>query len=411
MTHLEFAVFAGFAFVYSLVAGRVERSVVSGPMVCLAVGFVIGPYGLRWVDARPTASDIETLVELTLALVLFTDAASANTRVLRRTFRIPGRMLLLGLPGSMLLGSLAAAWLLGSLTMFEAAILGTMLAATDAALGKPVITNKDIPSRFREGLNVESGLNDGLCVPVLLVFIALAQGTTNLGEGLALGLVASKLGIGAAVGLGTTLIGAMLMKEASERGWISEVWVQIPVVALAILNFTVAETLHGSGFIAAFTGGLLFGILEKGSTERLTLAAKGVSETFALLTWLIFGMTVVGVVFDRWNINMVCYALVSLTAVRIIPVFASLTGSGVGTEGKLFLSWFGPRGLASIVFAIMVLDAKLPGAETIAVVVVLTIAFSLVAHGITANPWARRLARIEAGGAEAQRSSSSETIE
>jgi len=168
------AILAMFIFLYSMVAGRVERSVISGPMVFVIAGFLMGPFGLGWLGNDATRGDLRTFADLTLALILFNDAANANTSVLKQQYRIPTRMLLLGLPGIILLGFGFAVLLFDALSLFEAAILAVMLAATDAALGKAVITNKDVPARIREGLNVESGLNDGICVPFLLFFIALS---------------------------------------------------------------------------------------------------------------------------------------------------------------------------------------------------------------------------------------------
>jgi NhaP-type Na+/H+ or K+/H+ antiporter len=172
--YVELGILALFIFLYSIVAGRVERSAISGPIVFVIAGFLMGPFGLGWLTGDATNDDLRTLADLTLALILFIDAANADTSILKRQFRIPSRMLLLGLPGVIALGFGLAVLMFDGLSIYEAAILATMLAATDAALGKAVITNKAVPARIREGLNVESGLNDGICVPILLFFIALS---------------------------------------------------------------------------------------------------------------------------------------------------------------------------------------------------------------------------------------------
>jgi len=288
------------------------------------------------------------------------------------------------------------------LSLFEAAILGTMLAATDAALGKAVVTNKAVPTQVREGLNIESGLNDGLCVPILFVFIVLAIGSGSEGGStmLALKLVAEELGIGLVVGLGFAAVGTWAMRWCRDKGWLTEIWKQVTVVALAIACFSVAQSLHGSGYIAAFTGGLVFGFRAKDATHRLVLAAEGTGETLALLTWLVFGATVIGQSIEYFTWEMLVYALLSLTLIRILPVYLSLSGTGESTASKLFLGWFGPRGLASIVFAIIVLNKGVPEGKFIAMVVVLTVFFSLVAHGISANPLAKLLGQKEAKKAD-----------
>lgn len=392
--YIEFAVLAAFAFLYSIVAGRVERTAITGPIVFMAFGFLVGPLGVGWLDADITNQEIRMLADMTLALVLFIDAANADISVLRTSTLIPRRMLLFGLPGVVALGFVAGLLIFDELSLFELAILATMLAATDAALGKGVITNKAVPSRIREGLNVESGLNDGLCVPVLFVFIALAEASGVEADStmLALELVAREIGIGLAVGLGITAIAVWLTRMCARRGWITEIWIQLPVIMLAITCFTTAQSLHGSGYIAAFVGGILFGMLAKESTHKLVLAAEGMGETLAMLTWIVFGAAVIGQTYEYFSWRVVLYALLSLTVIRMLPIFLSLTGTGEKTDSKLFLAWFGPRGLASIVFAIIVLNTNLPGAQFMALVVVCTVFLSAIAHGITANPLATALA-------------------
>jgi NhaP-type Na+/H+ or K+/H+ antiporter len=357
----------------------------------------MGPLGLGWFKGEASNTDLRVLADLTLALVLFIDAANADFSILKKQLHIPSRMLLLGLPGVIVLGTVLAALLFNALTLFEAAILGTMLAATDAALGKAVLTNKNVPAKIREGLNIESGLNDGLCVPILLVFIALASGTAGEGGStmLALSLVAQELGIGLVVGVGLAAIGSRLIKFCWRRGWITEIWMQITVVGLAISCFAVAQSLHGSGYIAAFVGGLVFGYKAKEATHKLVLAAEGIGETLALMTWMVFGSAVIGQVFNYFTWQVVVYALLSLTVVRMLPVFVCLAGTGEDARSRLFLGWFGPRGLASIVFAIIVLNENLPGGKLMALVVVCTVFFSLIAHGISANPLAKMMAGRE----------------
>lgn len=394
--YVELAILALLIFIYSMVAGRVERSVVSGPMVFVVVGFLVGQSGLGWLKGDVSSDNLRTMADLTLALILFIDAANADMSVLKRQFQIPLRMLLVGLPGVIALGFGLAILLLEGLSLYSAAILATMLAATDAALGKAVITNKAVPARIREGLNVESGLNDGICVPIVLFFIALAVSEGHGDSSTpALLLVAQELGVGMAVGLGLALIGSSLLHWCWKQGWVTEVWMQVTVVGLAIASFSIAQSLHGSGYIAAFTGGLLFGYLTKESTHKLVLAGEGVAETLALVTWMLFGAMVIGPAFNLFDWGVVLYAFLSLTVIRVVPIFLSLIGTGESVASKLFLGWFGPRGLASIVFAIVVINAEVPGGEYLALVVICTVFLSLVAHGISANPLAKWLAKKE----------------
>lgn len=393
MTYAELGVLAVFVFLYSAIAGRIEQTMISGPMVFTIVGLVIGPLGLGWVSPDLGSDGLRTLVDITLAIVLFTDAANADLGVLKRSFPVPLRMLVVGLPLTIALGFGLGVIVFDGLSLFAIAILATMLAPTDAALGKAVITNKAVPSRIREGLNVESGLNDGICVPILFLFIALAldSDTGTSSTVFAIKLVAEEIGIGLTVGLGITAIGAQVLKICIKHGWITEVWIQLPVAALALACFSVAQTLHGSGYVAAFVGGLLFGSYATFEKHRLLLAAEGTGETMALLTWVMFGAAVVGQAVGDFSWQVVVYALLTLTVVRMLPVFVVLTGSGESITSKLFLGWFGPRGLASIVFAIIVLNQGVAGGSLLATTVVCTVTLSIFAHGLTANALARRL--------------------
>ncbi len=222
--YVEVAVLALFTFLYSVIAGRLEKLPISGPIVFVLTGLVLGPLGFGLFKDDVSQIEFRMLVDLTLALILFIDASNADTSILRSQWKIPTRMLAIGLPGAIGLGIVAAVWLLDGLTFFEAAILATMLAATDAALGKAVVSNEAVPIRLREGLNCESGLNDGLCVPILLVFIALAHGSEGGGASMALELVAAELGIGMAVGMGISAVGAWLLRKAANREWVSPIW-------------------------------------------------------------------------------------------------------------------------------------------------------------------------------------------
>ena len=401
--YLDLVIFAVFIMIYSTVAGAVERTWISGAIIFTAFGLLIGPVGLDLVSFKADREAIRTLAELTLALVLFTDAAGADLGVLRKTERLPVRLLLVGLPLTIVLGFGVAALLFQELSLFEMALLATMLAPTDAALGKAVVTNETVPNPVRQGLNVESGLNDGICVPILFVFLALA--TEQASEGgpwqLALKLVAEEIGIGLAVGLLLTGMAGWLLKIAWRRQWLTEIWIQIPVVALAVACFATAQFIGGSGFIAAFSGGLLFGAIAKEYREEFLRAAEGTGDVMALITWVIFGAAVVGQALGNFSWVILLYAILSLTLIRMLPVFFSLTGLRTNTEGKLFIGWFGPRGLASIVFAVIVLNANLPNGGTLAMTVVCTVILSIVLHGVSANPWARaygeRSRRAQAG--------------
>jgi NhaP-type Na+/H+ or K+/H+ antiporter len=388
------AILAAFVFLYSIASAGLERTPINGAVMFTAFGLAFGPLGLNFLSLDLGKEGLRSLAEITLALVLFTDAANANLGTLRKSFHIPQRLLLIGLPLTILIGYGIGILVFSNLTLLEIAILATILAPTDAALGKAVVTDPSLPPDVRESLNVESGLNDGICVPILFVFLALATGASAQGSTtqLALTLVAQAIGIGVAVGVGLTALGSWLLNKCSDRGWVSKSWRQLPVVAMAVACFAVAQSLGGSGFIAAFAGGLLFGGIDKHRKQTLMLAAEGTGDTLALITWVVFGSAVLAKAIGHFSWDVVIYAVLSLTIIRMMPVFLVLTGMKLRVDEKLFMGWFGPRGLASIVFAVIVLNNQLPGGGTIAMTAVCTIMLSIVAHGISANPLVAALA-------------------
>ena len=389
------AIFAIFALIYSILAGGIERTWVSGAVIFTIFGLAVGPAGLGWTSLSSNAEMVSIMAELTLAVILFSDAAGADLGVLRRSPQLPLRLLLIGLPLTIVLGYGVGELLFPQVSLLEIVLLAVMLAPTDAALGKPVIANPAIPSNFREGLNIESGLNDGICVPILFVFLLLAQGE---GGEYSVGWLVSKymiekIGIGLATGLLITAVAVVLLHFSKKHGLVSRVWMQVPVVALAISCFGVAQLLGGSGFIAAFVGGILFGVRNREHRKILLQSAEGTGNVFAMVTWVIFGALAVGPALQNLSWSVLVYSLLSLTVIRMLPVFVVLSGMKLSVEAKLFTGWFGPRGLASIVFAVVVMQAKLPHGDVLVHVVACTVILSVLLHGLSAVPWVESFGR------------------
>ena len=384
------AIIAAFVFCYCLVATRLERTKFNGPLVFVACGLILGPYCLGLVAMDVDGETLKTLAEITLAVVLFTDSAGANLPVLMRFRRLPARLLLIGLPLTIGLGFLTGCLLYNNLTWIELALLATMLAPTDAALGQAVINDDAVPSSVREGLNVESGLNDGICVPVLLLFLAISSDSLPTGAVLSqmLELPLQAIGIGTLVGIVSAVVGCVSINGSVQRNWLDGAWTQIPVIALALVCFSISQWLGGSGFIACFVGGLIFGGLIQRQKAALLKAADGTGDVLSMITWFIFGALFIGdcLLAPQWQA--IVYALLSLSVIRILPVCLAVIGMGLETDSKLFMGWFGPRGLASIVFIVMVNEANLPGANTLVQAVTWTVLLSVILHGITANPLA-----------------------
>lgn len=388
------ALIAILIFLYSLSSGKLDRTIFSGAIIFTALGFIFGPLGLDVLKLNIERDGLRLLAEMTLALVLFIDASNANLGVLKKDARIPASLLLIGLPLTILLGFGFGVLIFNQLTLIEIAIIATILAPTDAALGKAVVTNQSVPINIREGLSFESGLNDGICVPILFILLALSSHTSAEGSTAAhaILLVLEEVGIGAIVGIFLAFIGTWLFKKFDHLGWTLETWKQLPLIALAIATFSFTQYLGGSGFIACFVGGLFFGWLAKEQKHELLFAAEGGADTLALITWLIFGALVIGHTVDQMSWEPFLYAGLSLTIIRIVPVFLVLSGTKLNIYEKLFIGWFGPRGMASIVFGVIVLNQNLPGGDIIRQVVGLTIFFSVVLHGISANPFVNSLA-------------------
>jgi len=396
-------VFAAFAFVYSLIASRLERTMVNGALVYVAAGMLLGPQALDLIDLKVDGEEISRLAEFALAVCLFTDSSNANLSVLRRVEAIPIRLLLIGLPLTIALGLGFGFLIFGDLGFFEVALIATMLAPTDAALGKAVATNPAVPEQVRESLNVESGLNDGICVPVILFFLALATGSVEVSEsaGLVAKLPLEVIGIGMVTGLLIAVLGGLALRMCAGRGWVTGTWLQIPIIALALFCFGLAQWLGGSGFIACFVGGLTFGGMTKQHKDQFLRSAEGTADALALLAWFAYGTIAIGLLFSQLSWQVLVYAVLSLTVVRILPVYLSLIGKHLQWDTLLFMGWFGPRGLASIVFAVMVMGDHLPGNDTIMAVVAWTIVLSIVLHGLTANSLASLYgARVDARGGQ-----------
>ncbi len=387
------ALLAAFLLIYSIFAGRFESRLLNGPLMFMLAGLLLGPAFLGILQPRIDRDDLKFLAELTLAIVLFSDAANANLKVLRANEGLPLRLLMIGLPLTIAGGWLVGVWLFPQVPPLELAILATLLAPTDAALGKAVVSNPKVPAPVREGLNVESGLNDGICVPVLLMFLAvLVEQQTQSPISLALELVIEELGIGAFIGITLTFIAWRLQRYSGNHQWQTPMWSQLTLPGLAILCFATAQTLGGSGFIAAFVGGLLANFLFTEQKHQMLKASEEFASLLSVITWGAFGALVIPWAWSGLTLNIWLYSVLSLTVIRILPVLISLVGTRFDFETRLFIGWFGPRGLASIVFAVMILASPLQASRTLVATAACTVLLSVLLHGLSANPWVARLA-------------------
>jgi NhaP-type Na+/H+ or K+/H+ antiporter len=403
---VDLAVLASVIFLFGLVSRRLEGTFLTAPLVFVAAGVILGPAGLALVELKLDDHSVLLLGEIALAIVLFTDAARTNLSALRQNEVLPLRLLGIGMPLTIALGTFVATLVLTDLTFWEAAIVGTVLAPTDAALGQAVVNNPRVPIRIRQALNVEAGLNDGLSVPFLALFLTLAVAEEELqSASYWIRFALEQVGLGVLVGVGVGLAGGWLVSWASKREWMTESFERLVLLALAIIAWALADQIGGNGFIAAFVGGLVVGPTVERVGEQLLRFTEAEGQLLNLSVFFVFGVLVIGLIQPlSWQVAL--YALLSLSVIRMLPVAVSLAGTHLRSVSVLFMGWFGPRGLASIVLGLIVVSEAplLAGREEIELVVALTVLFSVLLHGITAAPlsatYARRVEEMAADAPE-----------
>ena len=404
MTESTFAVLALLVLAWAAVSGVLARHDITGPFV-----FAVAGYLLANPDWGPLTVDVETaavhiVAEVTLALVLFSDAVRVNLAELRRDLAIPVRLLAIGLALSTILGGLFAGWILAGLPWALAGFVGAALAPTDAALSVEVINDEHIPLRLRRALNVESGLNDGIATPIVVFMLAVAAsqlGMVDESVSLEIGATLRELGGGILTGIGVGIGGASLISTAARRGWVKSDGRRLATLAVAVAAFATALAFGTNGFLAAFVAGIAFGaVLEDTVVDRdeaTELVSLG-GELLALVVWFLFGATLVPLAVEELDWRSVVYALASLTVIRMLPVALSLWRSGLDRPSVVFIGWFGPRGLASVVFALLAIEElgeTTPAVRRAVATVALTVLLSVVLHGLTARRGGRRYVQSE----------------
>jgi NhaP-type Na+/H+ or K+/H+ antiporter len=391
--HWSLAVISVTLLAFAAISGRLAGTPITPAMVFTGVGLLVGSEALGLVELAPAGETVKLLAEATLALVLFGDASRIDIRALRGELTVPLRLLGIGLPLTLLAGFVCALVVFPELMWAEALLLAVILAPTDAALGQAVVTLTRLPSRVRQGLNVESGLNDGICVPLFWIVLAIAQAESGaIGNGAAVRLVLEQIGYGIMAGVLAGIASAIVV-VAGGRRHVAGSWLQVVPLAGAGLAFGIADPIGGSGFIAAFVGGFVFGAIRREAGGEVEYLLEELGDVLGAVTFIVFGAVLLGPVLGDVSWQVALYAVLSLTVVRLLPVGAAMIGTGARKPTLAFLGWFGPRGLASIVFAILVLEeGGLPHDDLILDATYVTIGLSVLAHGLTAAPLADRYA-------------------
>src|SRR5215472_9734959 len=386
MSASDLAIVAALIFMWATLSARLERFDLTAPITFVLAGLLLTHGPLAPLGYAPSPAAVKTLAEVTLVLVLFSDASRVGLRDLRTDMWLCVRLLAIGLPLTIGLGTLLALAMAGGISPWLALLVGAALAPTDAALGAGMMVNPAVPARIRRLINVESGLNDGIATPFVLIALAGAQPSGHAGS-IGPGEAAAELALGVAVGG----VGGYVVKVASGRGWVAGGFAGSAVLALAVCAYACALALHGNGFIAAFTGGLAFRSAGGSRGERLVPFVEETSALVSLLVWLAFGAVAIVPAFESLTWLGVAYAVLSLTLIRMVPVAVALTGARLGRTTVAFIGWFGPRGLASVVFALLALEEIGEHAAGSAITIIaFTVLLSVVAHGVTADPLARR---------------------
>lgn len=377
------------------ISRRLSGTPLTPAILFVAFGLLVGPPVLDGIELSSSSATVRTLAETTLTLVLFSDASRIDLGRLRRTVGVPVRLLGVGLPLTIALGAVAAAAIFGELSVEEAVVLAVVLAPTDAALGQAVVTEPRVPQRIRQGLNVESGLNDGICVPLLFAAVAIADVESDISAGRSPGtLLVEEIGFGVVGGVVAGLVIASIVAQAGRRGLIAAPWRQVIPAAGAALAYGTASALDGSGFIAAFVAGMVFRLALGHDPEELNRLTEEVGALLSGVTFVLFGAILLGPALAELSWRLAVYSILSLTLVRMIPVVIAMWGSHARPPTLGFLGWFGPRGLASIVFAVIVIEeSQLPHEHLIVLAIYVTVGLSVLAHGLTAAPLAERYAR------------------
>ena len=389
--------FIGFLFlVYSISIRQLERTEITGPMF-----FVLGGIALAWLlpnegDELKTGIDfLLPLIELTLSIFLFSDAAKSKLSVLKHSFQYPSLLLFVALPLTLLCGIGAGLFLFTELSLIQTALLAIILTPTDAALSKGLLASTNVPEKIREGINTESGLNDGLCVPVFLIFILLAKNPDSaITTSQTLGVFSRELGLAVLIAVTSIALFIPVLNFAMKRHYFAQNTSPFLLLGFAMAIFSITQYFHGSGFIAVFIAGLLFDkFSDTGVRAELIEDSEHIADFTSLMIWCLFGFVCAYLVLPNMNKEIIIYALLSTTLIRIIPVMLSLQFTALNIKERFTFAWFGPRGLASIVFTLMVIDTQIENKYDIATIAMTTILFSVFIHGISTKPIADSFAK------------------
>ena len=381
---------------YGYYSRLLNRYYISGPMVFTTIGILLSPLFFGEEFLHLEGEIVQTMAEIALIVVLFADASTLNVKRFGKGWRLPIRMLGIALPLTILFAAAVAIWLFPGESPLYLLLLSLFLAPTDAALGKAVVTDPIVPEKIRSTINVESGLNDGFVFPVLITVVALiGSGQEHIQDNSWIGYVLKQIALGIVGGVVIGWLGSFQAKISMRHDWLEQSYRNLIPFALAIFAYYFSEYIGGNGYIGAFIAGMVMGNLTPELQKNIEEFVESEGELLILVIFTLFGLVIVPMVIDTWSWKVLLFALLSLTLFRIVPVVISLTGLRLDAPTRLFLGWFGPRGIASILYMMIVVHqlGGGEGHEMIYGTVTLTVLLSIFLHGLSAKPLAKLYAK------------------
>jgi NhaP-type Na+/H+ or K+/H+ antiporter len=377
---------------YAAVSGLVRRWYLAPALIFVVLGVVLGPSCLGWIEAGSDTKGFNILSELALTVILFNQASTLNLQNAFRRGHLPLRLMAIGIPVTFVLNTAVGVSVLPVLPFWEAVCLAVIVAPTEVALLDALLEDRRIPERVRHALSIESGLYDGFALAALLAALALASEQTDPAAvrwaWFAFRTEFASLAVGVLIGV----IGGVVISRSSARGWMSGTWAQLATLALALVCFGLGERLHGSGFVTAFVGGLTYAVIlrRNGTQTAATQVSDAAGQVLELLVFALFGAVAVVPAWRNAGWRVVVFAAVVLIVVRSAALVIALAGSGLPRRSKLFMGWFGPRGIGTLVLGLIVIEkGEITQGTLITQAAVVIVTLSLILHSVTAAPGIR----------------------
>jgi len=378
----------------ALLSGLAQRSFLSLTALFVLAGFAVGPGGLGWIDFRARSGFVEDLAFVALIVILFRDGLEVEGEMLQREWHLPVRKLVLAMPITAAIVAVGAHALIG-FSWTEAFLIGALLSPTDPVLTSSIVTNPRVPRVVRHSLNLESGLNDGLALPAVLALLAaLSAGS---GEFVWWRFVIQDIGLGFAYGLACGWLASLLMPRASRRPLEHSIPShQKSLFALGVAFATYGLTVlspKGNGFIAVFVAAIVLGVRRPDLRLHFERRADEIVEIVKLGVFLVFGSLLTLNALTREGLPALAFVALVFLLARPLAVLVALLGTRTDGATRLFMGWFGPKGVATVTFALLVLDQNIASGVRIFDLVALVVFCSIILHGLSDTPGANWIAR------------------